>query len=161
MKERLNLMIERYNYLNDEMLKPEIYNEYNKMKVISKEKNSLEETVKTYKKLLSVEDDIEAAKEMMKDQEMREFAEEELENLHNEKTELESKLRVLLLPKDPNDEKNVIMEIRGAAGGDEGNIFAGRESNDGRIYGSKIWNKNFYTFFYSRQAFGFLWDQRG
>lgn len=125
MKERLNLMIERYNYLNDEMLKPEIYNEYNKMKVISKEKNSLEETVKTYKKLLSVEDDIEAAKEMMKDQEMRGFAEEELENLHVEKIDLEAKLRVLLLPKDPNDEKNVIMEIRGAAGGDEGNIFAG------------------------------------
>jgi len=125
MKERLNLMIERYNYLNEEMLKPEIYNEYNKMKVISKEKNSLEETVNTYKKLLSVEADIEAAKEMMKDQEMRSFAEEELENLHIEKTELEAKLRVLLLPKDPNDEKNVIMEIRGAAGGDEGNIFAG------------------------------------
>jgi len=61
----------------------------------------------------------------MKDQEMRSFAEEELENLHIEKTELEAKLRVLLLPKDPNDEKNVIMEIRGAAGGDEGNIFAG------------------------------------
>ena len=125
MKERFNLMIERYNYLNEEMLKPEIYNEYNKMKVISKEKNSLEETVNTYKKLLSVEADIEAAKEMMKDQEMRSFAEEELENLHIEKTEFEAKLRVLLLPKDPNDEKNVIMEIRGAAGGDEGNIFAG------------------------------------
>jgi protein subunit release factor A len=88
MKERLNLMIERYNYLNEEMLKPEIYNEYNKMKVISKEKNSLEETVNTYKKLLSVEADIEAAKEMMKDQEMRSFAKNSLPYAFISKTTL-------------------------------------------------------------------------
>ncbi len=125
MKERLEQMVERYNYLNDEMLKPEIYEDYNKMKIVSKEKNSLEETVETYKKLLTIEDDIEAAKEMMKDSEMRSFAEEELDNLHANKEKAESRLKVLLLPKDPNDEKNVIMEIRGAAGGDEANIFAG------------------------------------
>ena len=125
MKERLELMVERHEFLNNEMLKPEIYNDYNKMKVISKEKNSLDETVNTYKKLLSIEEDIEAAKEMMKDQSMRSFAEEELVKLHEEKETVESKLRVLLLPKDPNDEKNVVMEIRGAAGGDEANIFAG------------------------------------
>ncbi len=125
MKERLDIMMERYNYLENELLKPEIYEDYNKMKIVSKEKNSLEETVNVYKKLLQDNEDIEAAKEMSKDQEMREFAEEELEKLHKEHQCLEEKLKILLLPKDPNDEKNVIMEIRGAAGGDEGNIFAG------------------------------------
>ena len=125
MKERLEIIVERYNYLNNELLKPEIYEDYKKMQEISKEKNSIEKTVETYKKYNTVLDDIEAAKEMAKEADMREFAEEELEKLHKEKDELENKLKVMLLPKDPNDEKNVIMEIRGAAGGDEANIFAG------------------------------------
>lgn len=125
MKERLDIILERYNYLCNEILKPEIYEDYNKMKVISKEKNSLEEVVNSYKKLLATDDDIEAAKEMSKEPEMKLFAEEELDKLHNEKNKLEDKIKVMLLPKDPNDSKNVIMEIRGAAGGDEANIFAG------------------------------------
>ena len=74
---------------------------------------------------MQVLEDIEAAHEMTKDPEMASFAHEELENLNNEKIELEEKIKILLLPKDPNDDKNVIMEIRGAAGGDEANIFAG------------------------------------
>ena len=125
MKERLDIIQERYDYLNEELLKPEIYEDYKKMQEVSKEKNSLEKTVEAYKRFKAVDDDIEAAKEMMKDPEMKDFATEELENLHKEKEELEQKLKIMLLPKDPNDEKNVIMEIRGAAGGDEGNIFAG------------------------------------
>ena len=125
MKERLDIINERYNYLCEELLKPEIYNDYKKMQEVSKEKNAIEKTVETYKKYNSTLDDIEAAKEMAKDPEMREFAEEELDNLHKEKENLENLLKRMLLPKDPNDEKNVIMEIRGAAGGDEGNIFAG------------------------------------
>ena len=125
MKERLEIINDRYNYLCEELLKPEIYNDYKKMQEVSKEKNSIEKTVETYKKYNQTLDDIEAAKEMIKDPEMREFAEEELENLHTQRDELENKLKRMLLPKDPNDEKNVVMEIRGAAGGDEGNIFAG------------------------------------
>ncbi len=125
MKERLDIINERYNYLNEELLKPEIYEDYKKMQEVSKEKNSIEKIVETYKHYNSVLDDIEAAKEMSKDIEMKEFADEELEKLHKEKEELEQKLKIMLLPKDPNDEKNVIMEIRGAAGGDEANIFAG------------------------------------
>ena len=62
---------------------------------------------------------------MLKEPDMREFANEELDNLHAERDNLENKLKVMLLPKDPNDEKNIVMEIRGAAGGDEANIFAG------------------------------------
>ena len=125
MKERLENIKERYEILSKELLDPEIYEDYKKMQVISKEKNSLENIVQTYKKYNTVLDDIDAAKEMIKDPDMREFANEELENLHQEKEDLENKLKIMLLPKDPNDEKNVIVEIRGAAGGDEANIFAG------------------------------------
>ena len=125
MKERLDIIQERYNHLCEELLKPEIYEDYKKMNEVSKEKNSIEKTVETYRRYNTVLDDIEAAKEMSKDPEMREFAQEELDNLQNEKETLEQKLKIMLLPKDPNDEKNVIVEIRGAAGGDEGNIFAG------------------------------------
>ena len=64
-------------------------------------------------------------KEMMNDPELSELAKQELESLMVEKEKLEHVIEILLLPKDPNDGKNVIMEIRGAAGGDEGNIFAG------------------------------------
>lgn len=125
MKERLEIIQERYDYLNNELLKPEVYEDYKKMQVVSKEKNSIEPIVNAYKKYNTILDDIEAAKEMAHDPEMKDFANEELENLHKEKEEYEKKLKVLLLPKDPNDEKNVVMEIRGAAGGDEANIFAG------------------------------------
>lgn len=125
MKERLEIIQERYDNLNQELLKPEVYNDYKKMQAISKEKNSIEPIVQTYKKYNTILDDIEAAKEMSKDPEMKDFALTEIDNLHIEKENLESKLKIMLLPKDPNDEKNVIIEIRGAAGGDEANIFAG------------------------------------
>ena len=125
MKERLDIIKERYDYLDKELLKPEVYEDYKKMQEVLKEKNSIEKIVESYKRYNNIYEDIEAAKEIAKDPEMRDFANEELEKLHLEKEELEHKLKIMLLPKDPNDEKNVIMEIRGAAGGDEGNIFAG------------------------------------
>lgn len=125
MIERLKIIEERYNFLSGELMKPEVYNDYKKMTTLSKEKTSLEESVKAYKEYTQVLSDIETAKEMIHDPEMAEFAHEEIEKLNLKKQELESKITILLLPKDPNDDKNVIMEIRGAAGGDEGNIFAG------------------------------------
>ena len=75
-----------------------------------------------YKKILS---DMEESREMLKDSEIADFAKEELTRLSSEKELMEEKLKILLIPKDENDGKNVIMEIRGAAGGDEANIFAG------------------------------------
>ena len=85
----------------------------------------LEETVNCYKRYKKALEEIEDAKEMLKDPEMEEMAREELSSLEQEKTDLEEKIEILLIPKDPNDSKNVIVEIRGAAGGDEANIFAG------------------------------------
>ena len=125
MIERLNIIKEKYDELNKELLNPEILKNIKKTKELSKEVSELEEIVICYEKYKKVEEDIEAAKEMVKDPEMGEFAKEELVNLEEEKNKLSSELEILLIPKDPNDGKNVIVEIRGAAGGDEANIFAG------------------------------------
>ena len=125
MIERLNAIEERYNKLQTELSNPDIYNNMENMKNISKEASDLEETVTTYHRYKEVIKNIADDKEMLKDPDMAELAKEELVSLEEEKVKLEEKLEILLIPKDPNDNKNVIVEIRGAAGGDEANIFAG------------------------------------
>ena len=125
MIERLEIIEKRYNELNEMLLDPEILKDVKKTTELSKEAKELEEPVNAYHKLLQINDDIEAAKEMSKDPEMGEFAKEELDNLAVSKENLEKEIEIMLIPKDPNDGKNVIVEIRGAAGGDEANIFAG------------------------------------
>lgn len=125
MIERLETLEKRYKHLNEEMLKEEVYSDFNKMKQYNKEKIDLEKIMNCYYEYKQILEDIDAAKEMAGDPELMDFAHEELEKLHNEKNEYEDKLTILLLPKDPNDEKNVIVEIRGAAGGDEANLFCG------------------------------------
>lgn len=125
MIERLNIIKERYDELNKLLLDPEVLKDIKKTKELSKECAELKEITDAYEKYQKVLKDIEAAKEMAKDLEMGEFAKEELESLEKNKEELNKELEILLIPKDPNDGKNVIVEIRGAAGGDEGNIFAG------------------------------------
>ena len=125
MIERLDIINNRYEELNKELMDPATLADVKKTTTISKEISSLEETVSCYKEYKSVLDDIDSAKEMVKEPEMAEFAKEELEILEVSKKDLEKKLELLLIPKDPNDGKNVVVEIRGAAGGDEANIFAG------------------------------------
>ena len=125
MLERLDVIEKRYKDIQIELTKPEVYSDMNKMRTLSKESSDLEETVNTYHEYKKVLSGISDTKEMLKDPEMGEFAKEELINLEEEKTKLEQKIELLLIPKDPNDGKNVIVEIRGAAGGDEANIFAG------------------------------------
>ena len=87
--------------------------------------SNIEDIVNCYKKYKKVLEGIEQAKEMLKDPEIGEMAKEELKALEEEKETLDGELEILLIPKDPDDDKNVVMEIRGAAGGDEANIFAG------------------------------------
>ncbi len=125
MIERLDAIEKKYQEIQESLTNPEVYSDMNKMKALSKEAADLEDTVVTYRKYKKVLSGIEDTKEMVKDPEMAEIAKEELENLEVEKTSLERELEKLLIPKDPNDGKNVIVEIRGAAGGDEANIFAG------------------------------------
>lgn len=125
MIERLNIIENRYNELNAKLMDPEVLSNVKKTTELSKEASSLEETVNSYKEYKGVLEDIESAKEMLKDPDMADFAKEELEELEKREIDLEKRLEILLIPKDPNDGKNVVVEIRGAAGGDEANIFAG------------------------------------
>ena len=125
MIERLTAIEEKYNELSSELSKPEVLSDIKKTLELSKEQASLKDAYDAYQKYKKIESDLEEAKEMTKDLELGEFAKEEISRLNNEKEDLESKIEIILLPKDPNDGKNVIVEIRGAAGGDEANIFAG------------------------------------
>ena len=125
MIDRLESIVNKYNELTSELSKPEIISDIKKMTEISKEHRRLEGIVNVYNDYKKVLCDLDVCKELLKDKEMAEFAHEEQVNLEKRKSELESELEVMLLPHDPNDDKNVIVEIRGAAGGDEANIFAG------------------------------------
>ena len=122
---RLEAILKRYNEITEELANPNVVSDIKKMTELSKEQRRLTPIVDIYKKYKQVLEDIEAAKEMLHDHEMQEFAKEELADLNNQIESMDKELEILLLPHDPNDEKNVIVEIRGAAGGDEANIFAG------------------------------------
>ena len=127
MMERLETIARSYEELNEILMDPSIANDVQKMTEASKEQASLENAYQLYQEYKKVLDGIEEAKELLKesDPEIKEMAELELSELEEKKPQLEEKLHLELIPKDPNDNKNVIVEIRGAAGGDEGNIFAG------------------------------------
>ncbi|MFC5627611.1 peptide chain release factor 1 [Aliibacillus thermotolerans] len=126
--DRLQAVEDRYEELNKLLSDPNVINDTNKLKEYSKEQADIAKTVETYrvyKETVSQLDDAKSMLEEEMDDEMEEMVKEELAELTEKKEELEEQLRVLLLPKDPNDEKNVIVEIRGAAGGDEAALFAG------------------------------------
>ncbi len=125
MIERLTAIENRYNEITRELMQPENISDIKKATSLSKEQASLKDAYDAYQEYKKITNDIEAAKEMVKDPELGEFAKEELENNQNKLDKLTKDIEVMLLPKDPNDGKDVIVEIRGAAGGDEGNIFAG------------------------------------
>ena len=127
MLKRLENYVKRYDEINEELAKPEICTDIKKMTALSKEQRSIEKIVEVYREYKRCLESIEDLKEMKKDPdpELAEMAEMELEETKDKVGNLEEEIKVLLLPKDPNDEKNVIVEIRGAAGGDEANIFAG------------------------------------
>ena len=125
MIERLEATLTKYNQLQTELMSEDVLKNINKTREISKEIADLEEVVTEYKKYKKVLESIVDTKEMLNDDELKEIAKDELKSLEEEKESIEKNLEILLIPKDPNDSKNVIMEIRGAAGGDEANIFAG------------------------------------
>ncbi len=127
MFERLQAVEERYEKLNELLSDPEIVNDPKKLREYSKEQSDLQETVEVYREYKTARSEYKEAKAMLEeklDPEMRELVKEEISALEDKIAELEERLKILLLPKDPNDEKNVIMEIRGAAGGEEAALFA-------------------------------------
>ena len=125
MDERLKIIKAKYEELNIELSKPEILSDFNKLRDLSKQKSDLEEIVNKaneYNKCISDISDL----NIMKDEpEMEEMIKLEIEEKLKLKDQLYQELKILLIPKDEDDGKDIIMEIRGAAGGDEANIFAG------------------------------------
>ena len=127
MLDRLKLMEARYNEINELLSSPEIASDVKKLTELSKEQKSLEKVVTLFQEQQKLEASIPDLREMKKsdDAEIAMMAEEELSEAINRLDELKEEIKILLLPKDPNDDRNVVVEIKGAAGGDEANIFAG------------------------------------
>lgn len=127
MFEKLNFIEEKFEDLSQKIADPEVISDQPRWQKYIKEHASIKPIVDKYREYKEVKSGIEEAKEILresKDEELREMAKMELEELEDKVEPLEEELKVLLLPKDPNDEKNVIVEIRAGAGGDEAGLFA-------------------------------------
>jgi peptide chain release factor 1 len=128
MYDQLQAIEDRYEELGELLSDPEVIADTKRFMALSKEEASIRETVEVYRRYQRIIQQIKDAKEILNenlDAEMTKMAKEELSEGKKEKEELEEKIKILLLPKDPNDDKNILMEIRGAAGGDEAQLFAG------------------------------------
>ncbi len=124
---KLQEIVERFEQLTVELSSQEIFSDQNRYRNASKEHSDISPTVEAYNKYLKVVEKLENAETLSKessDPEMKEMAREEIEVLQQQKGELEELLRTLLIPKDPNDNKNAIVEIRAGTGGDEAALFA-------------------------------------
>ena len=128
MFDRLQSVEDRYDRLNELLSDPDIVNDTNKLRTLSKEQSDLQDTVDAYREYKDIKAQLAEAKAMLEeklDADMREMVKEEVNELEPQIEAIEERLNLLLIPKDPNDDKNVIIEIRGAAGGDEAALFAG------------------------------------
>lgn len=128
MFDKLEIIEERYEQLNELLSDPDVVSDPNKLREYSKEQSDLQKTVDVYREYKKHNETIEESKEMLNEtdeKDMIQMLKEEINESEKIIPGLEQELKVLLIPKDPNDDKNVIMEIRGAAGGDEAQIFAG------------------------------------
>jgi peptide chain release factor 1 len=124
---RLDALEGRFEELTRLMADPEIAVDYEKVAEYAKERSDLEETVRTYRRYREVLDELAVTREMLdeeSDAELREMARDEVERLQSEQERLEGRLERLLVPRDPRDKKNVIVELRAGAGGDEATLFA-------------------------------------
>ena len=127
MKKRLNAICERVAVLDRELAQDDVASNLERFTKISKERADLEGPHSAYKEYMDAERTVADSIEMEQsgDPELVEFAKEERRAASAKMEQIEERLKMLLLPKDPNDDKNIIVEIRGAVGGDEANIFAG------------------------------------
>ena len=124
MFEKLEAVEKRYDELTTQISDPAIIANNNEWRKLIKEHSSMEDVVVKYKEYKQIENNMNEAKEMMEDPEMKELAEEEYYNSKEKLSKIEEELKFLLIPKDPNDDKSVICEIRGGAGGEEASLFA-------------------------------------
>ena len=126
MRKKLLAIIEKHSRLSEEMTRPDIFNDQQKLTAIAKEHKAMEDVVNVGKKYLIVLRDIEEDNLILEgeDKELKQIALEDLIELESKKITFEKQLKILLLPKDPNDDKNLILEIRAGTGGDEAALFA-------------------------------------
>ncbi|MEY4503733.1 MAG: hypothetical protein RL154_22 [Pseudomonadota bacterium] len=122
--DRLTPFIQRHDEINNLLISQEILSDPKKMTALSKEQSSLNDTVAAAKEYGTVIQAIEESKELLDDSELGELAKAELEELRVRKDELEEEIKLLLIPKDPNDERNTYIELRAGTGGDEAALFA-------------------------------------
>lgn len=128
MLDKLAFIESKYQELSEKMMDPELINDREEWQRVMKEHADIEPIVMEYREYTKTKEELDEAKEMLYDKlddDMREMVKEEVKVLEEKIIESEEKLKILLIPKDPNDHKNVIVEIRGGAGGDEAALFAG------------------------------------
>ena len=127
MQLRLNQAKERLKDIDLKLEDPDVVKDLDAFRKLSKEKANLDPIIEKYDEYLKLVSDREDALLMLKDsdEEIIKFAKETIDNIDKELIDIEEQLKILLVPKDPNDDKNIVVEIRGAVGGDEANIFAG------------------------------------
>jgi peptide chain release factor 1 len=123
---KLDDVVKRYQELTNQLQDQAIYSDQKKLQSVSKERKNLEEIVETYQEYRKTDKEIEEQQEMLRgdDRELAALVEEELPQLQKKKEELTERLKVLLLPKDPLDDKNILLEIRAGTGGEEAALFA-------------------------------------
>ncbi|WP_288862374.1 peptide chain release factor 1 [uncultured Sneathia sp.] len=127
MFQKLEEVVKKYDELNTLLMDPKVIEDPKKLMEYNKALNAISDIVEKYKEYKAKSEELENLKQDIKDEkdhEMKEIMQEEINSLENEIPQIEDSLKILLLPKDPNDEKNVIVEIRAAAGGDEAALFA-------------------------------------
>ncbi len=128
MLDKLDFIEKKYKELTDRMMDPDLINDLQEWQKVMKEHADIEPIVNKYREYTTINEELEGAKELLYeklDDDMREMVKDEVKELEDAMANVEEELRVLLIPKDPNDHKNVIVEIRGGAGGDEAALFAG------------------------------------
>jgi len=125
LQDKLQPFIDRYNEINELLISPDITSDIKKMTELSKEQSSIEPVVNAAKDYIRTIEDIEENRALLEDSELGELAKEELKELEPKKEELEAQIKILLVPKDPNDDKNIYIELRAGTGGDEAAIFVG------------------------------------
>lgn len=122
--EQLSKIAERYDDIEKLMADPDVIADYNRLNELAQERTEMDELVQSYRRHQEIEGQLEESRTLLDDPEMAELAEMEIAELEEEQVALESTMKLLLVPKDPNDTRDVIMEIRAGAGGDEAGLFA-------------------------------------
>ena len=131
MKFNLDNLVAEFSELENKLADPDIFKDQKKVREVATRKKNIEEAVNLYKEYKAINEALVENKDMLsaeKDEEMKEMLKEEIKDIEIKIPEMEEILKIALLPKDPNDDKNIIVEVRAGAGGDEAALFAGELS---------------------------------